>query len=939
MKSYFIKLAFFLFGMGLFAQEIQVLKSSAYPMRTNDILSNTLMIRLRPEYTMPHYSDQFMKELDIASYSRMLNPENTVLLNYLNNYSKLSVHSNLDKLLEAESKLIRTFRITFEGDIAPEEYAKYLKKKYHQIETISTYPAVKLLSSNPNDDLINQQSMLNLINAYALWDVEDGDESIIIGISDSGTNQDHPDLTGNIAVNSDEIPDNGIDDDENGYIDDYRGYNFDGNENDENWGNTFSFNSHGTETAGIAAASTNNTTGIAGVANQCKFFPLKISRGNSGTLLYSYESLVYAANNGFKVLNMSWGSANAYSEINQSIVDYAVANDVALVASAGNQLPGVTIYDTFYPAGYKGVLGVGEVDQQSVITYDNTVLGISCEILAPGKGNWATTGENNYTRMDDGTSYSSPVVAGALALLRLMHPELSAEQSLEFIRQCSRDISGSNPMNQELQPGLLDMGIIAELDPYSITGFTIEEVTYYDSNDNQILRLLNGDNAKVRILIKNHLGDANDVSFTLSDAFDSGNTLEVTQNSLNVETIPGGDEYLLAEFEIEINNDVDEQVIMRLDISSDGYSDFLKFGIQPNQKYTNFANENIMFSMSDIGFIGFASDDSEAGGVGFRYLDEPNALWRESGLIFANDLEDVSAARRRNYRSVKGFSGDNQNVNILDDSFMGTPIGTRITQEILFTDIESKAARFDITVENISNSILENISIGYHLDWDIGEDIESNSTNLLPQAIPDGFEQNKTAAQYASSSEDATAIYGAIVYSEEEDAVAQASGLNFNLTSGSNFNDNQIMTALYSGTSYQEGIEEFDISFVVGSQFTGTLGPGATRSCSICIGAGDTMEELANELRDCILTVKTSVEDKFTDNEIKVYPNPFQDIINIGYDYNFNKIEIVDVNGQLVFETNRRAKDLNLSNLSTGVYLLKLYTFSNVITSKIMKVN
>ena len=99
---------------------------------------------------------------------------------------------------------------------------------------------------------------------------------IVVGVIDSGTDYTHPDLADNIWVNTGEIPDNGIDDDQDGYIDDVIGWNFFKNTNDP-MDNEY----HGTHVSGIIAARGNNEIGISGIAWNTKIAPLNAGAGNN----------------------------------------------------------------------------------------------------------------------------------------------------------------------------------------------------------------------------------------------------------------------------------------------------------------------------------------------------------------------------------------------------------------------------------------------------------------------------------------------------------------------------------------------------------------------------------------------------------------------------------------------------------------------------------
>ncbi|MGB5643613.1 MAG: S8 family serine peptidase [Gammaproteobacteria bacterium] len=109
------------------------------------------------------------------------------------------------------------------------------------------------------------------VDAPEAWDMEQGSENIVIAIVDSGVDLQHEDLVANLFINEGEIPDNGIDDDGNGFIDDVTGwdfYDYDSDANDEE--------GHGTAVAGSAAASTDHAIGIAGICPRCRILPIRI---------------------------------------------------------------------------------------------------------------------------------------------------------------------------------------------------------------------------------------------------------------------------------------------------------------------------------------------------------------------------------------------------------------------------------------------------------------------------------------------------------------------------------------------------------------------------------------------------------------------------------------------------------------------------------------
>ena len=281
--------------------------------------------------------------------------------------------------------------------------------------------------TEPNDPLYQDGSQwyLDAINAPAAWDSTTGDTTQIIAIIDTGVDWDHPDLDDNIWTNWNEIPDNGIDDDNNGYIDDTRGWDYINNDNDPN-----DDNSHGTHVAGIAAAEGNNGIGICGVAWNAHIMPIKMLQssgsGNSSDLASAIE---YASDNGATVINMSLGSYGESLTVKNVLYNAYVTS--LLVAAAGND--GLKLLQdgscprcgNMYPGCYPFVLGVqasnsggsranfSNWDWSGPIDFNNP-WGNNYELYAPGI-NIISTIPNGY-RSYNGTSMAAPIVSGICAL-------------------------------------------------------------------------------------------------------------------------------------------------------------------------------------------------------------------------------------------------------------------------------------------------------------------------------------------------------------------------------------------------------------------------------------------------------------------------------------------------------------------------------------------
>ncbi|RAS72747.1 S8 family peptidase [Priestia endophytica] len=236
----------------------------------------------------------------------------------------------------------------------------------------------------PNDAFYAYQYGPQKIGAPSAWDVTTSNSNVRIAIVDTGVQANHPDLVNKL------LP----------------GYNFvNGNSN------VTDVNGHGTHVAGIAAASINNNLGIAGIAPAARILPVKALADNgSGISTNIANGIVYAANQGAQVINLSLGTTQDSLTIRNAI-DYAVNRGFVVVAAAGNN--GANLLT--YPAVYQNVLSVASTDENDQrSSFSN--YGTWVDVAAPGS-NILSTYPNSYYSYLSGTSMACPHVAGLAALL------------------------------------------------------------------------------------------------------------------------------------------------------------------------------------------------------------------------------------------------------------------------------------------------------------------------------------------------------------------------------------------------------------------------------------------------------------------------------------------------------------------------------------------
>jgi len=264
----------------------------------------------------------------------------------------------------------------------------------------------------PNDPLVPNQWNLFRMNVPAAWDITQGNPDVVVAVLDTGVDYTHPELVPNIWRNLGEIPQNGIDDDHNGFVDDDLGWDFAYGDRDP-----MDDHGHGTACAGIIAAAGDNGYQMAGIAYRCRIMCVKIGLSNG----YSYDSMfapgvVYAADMGAKVQSISYFSDDL-TPLLRAAVDYAWNKGCLVVAAAGNFDEPYPIY----PAGYdKAVAVAATTSADRKASFSN--YGTWVDVSAPGVGIVATTWGGGYTDRFAGTSAATPNAAGVAALLWSLQP-------------------------------------------------------------------------------------------------------------------------------------------------------------------------------------------------------------------------------------------------------------------------------------------------------------------------------------------------------------------------------------------------------------------------------------------------------------------------------------------------------------------------------------
>ncbi len=307
------------------------------------------------------------------------------------------------------------------------------------------------LALSSNDPFVYQLSY-EQVGVYRAWDYSLGSPKVVVAVIDNGFDTFHPDLVGNVWKNINEISNDKIDNDHNGFTDDVWGWNFlDKNNNPQPVVTALSdlekneeLYNHGTFVAGIIGAIGNNGRDGAGVAWNVKLMNLKVL-GNDGygNFMPTVDAIHYAVDNGADIINVSM--AGDYSPEIIKAVDYAYSKGVVVVAAMGNY-NGSADEQPQYPACADAgsmethVLGVSSINEdRRLANFSNT--GSKCvDITAPGVrinsiSRYAPESgiTESYKKGWQGTSFSAPFVTGAAVLIKSVQPNWKAPQIYQAI--------------------------------------------------------------------------------------------------------------------------------------------------------------------------------------------------------------------------------------------------------------------------------------------------------------------------------------------------------------------------------------------------------------------------------------------------------------------------------------------------------------------------
>lgn len=940
-----------LFGLGSFAASASnhnALPKNAFLLPKNaqpsDYEANTIVFKIDEQYRSQ------------CAYNKILVPEIQAQLNQLGvvelkKMFPLSVapEKKYNEIGQAYADLSLIYQLVYSNNYTVEQAANKLiatgKLAYAEAKYIH-----KLHLSVNDPSAATQQSFLTKINAYNAWDTETGDTNVVIGIVDSGTDIDHPDLVANLKRNYAD-PVNGIDDDNDGYVDNFQGWDISENDNNPN----VDASNHGSHVSGCAAASTNNAIGVASPGFKCKFLPVKCANATSTNAINNgYEGITYAADHGCQIINCSWGGG-FFSQLGQDVINYATINKNALVlASAGND----NVDAASYPAAFQYVTSVAAtLNSDTKATFSN--YNYSVDVSAPGNNIYSTVSNNIYMTMS-GTSMSSPIAAGAAGIIKSHFPSYNALQVGEQLRVTCDDIYGlatNNNYKGRLGKGRINMAnSLTQVRP----SVRMSPINFADNNDNAFVA---GDTIRISGDFMNYLAPTTNCTVTLSaqtnptyvniigPTYTIGalGTLATTNNNS-------------APFKVIINPAAppNSVVLFRLSYADGTYTDFQTFELIVNVDYINVTINDVKTTITSKGRSCY-NGDGQTQGLGFVYRD--SSLAYECGLMIGtsttkvvNTVRNTTATPDDDFSSMVRVGIDNPTV--ISDFDLSGKFNDNNAIASAKLNIEVKHRSFtwnapgdmnyvmvQYNIKNTSGAALNNMYAAIFTDWDI----QNYSANRSDQnaALKLGYSYATTSTQlYAGVKVLSNTPFN--MYAADN---ITGGGGGINLADGY---DTAEKYQTMSTTRTQAGLTGAG-NDVINIVSTGPFNVAAGDSVIVAFAliGGEDLNELetgaANaQIRyDAAFPTITAVNQaQSQSSSFDIYPNPAQG--NVTFNINLAtsdkvKISVYDVNGKLVkqihhkFTSGFNHVQVSTDDLPAGVYNCEL-TGNNLILNKKLSV-
>lgn len=808
------------------------------------------------QYTQPKVLDNIKATSPVEKYPHGLLPKTTA-----NNAQlvKNELASNGVSRLSGIYTITVPLQVDLEqaiNQLRQDPRVLYAEPVYTNFRALKDKTATKVFT-DPNDPELANQYYLDKVKAKEAWLVQKGAASMRIGVVDFGfeINRDTPSEHRDLGANLFGAVDIG---------------NPISSDNDLNY--TGSFDSHGTEALGIAAASPNNAIDITGIGYNCNYIAIKASN-DAGALVNPFAGVEIAATNGAKVINMSWGRPGQASRFERDFLTAIVeVYDVVLVAAAGQDVETFTTGTEryWYPASYEGIVlsvtGSNETDQKMTTVDFNEKVGL----IAPGQ-NLRTLTKGNTVANVAGTSFSAPIVAGAAALVRVQYPSLNAAQIIARLRATANvdmvyGVAANSSYVGKLGSGMLDIHkAVTEVNPQFVALAT-------HSFKDPLAKA--GTTAEIVCSFKNQLTAVTNLQVELST---SSSFVTINQNTATlgaVGTLITIDNFT-SPFSINIaaSTPADTRTMFTLTFKDGAtilhtlsFYETLNPSFASGSRIINLTANDLKLSMNDVGRLGIYDDPGATFNLGLNY--KGNIILSEAGLLVGTSSSKVSNSIK-NAESNFSLTRDDKFTSMQSSIQYVTNNDTLQDVITTYEDMTGNTDRISVQIEqrtrawrgtnknrfivieykirNISGADISNLYAGIFADWNIG----NYQNNTVTWEADSSFGYTHDGSTYAGIKllTNQTPTYRAIANGSVSLEVSTdfTTAEKFSALSNTNLSINNTAT-------------NTDVSHVVGAQLDNFV-HNETRTVAFALMVADNLDELKTvsyEAQKQFLLIKTA---------------------------------------------------------------------------------
>ncbi|WP_019947883.1 S8 family peptidase [Hymenobacter aerophilus] len=844
------------------------------------------------------------------------------------------------------------YELTLPAGTSPAQLRQRLLKSglVEYAEPLYDYRPLQL-PNDPRADTTGtgEQYHLKKIRAYQAWDVTKGDTSIVIGIADGGTRFTHEDLAGKNQLNRAD-PIDGLDNDGDGYTDNYYGWDFADHDNDPERARNPTDLTHGVMVTGVAAAATNNGLGGASVGYLSRYMPLKIYPSTPQGSFGGYEAIVYAAEHGCQVINLSWGGPGAPSRFEQEVIDYAALNhDVVVVAAAGNTPQDLD----FYPASYQHVLSVAMTARTDVRSSVGT-FSYRVDLSAPGEGIVTTLGitDTDYTRTG-GSSFAAPQVAGVAALVRSRFPGYNAAQVAAQIRRTTDfidNLPGNVAYAGRLGSGRLNAFRAVTEQPYSarvVARTASPDRTYYGP----------ADTLRLAVRVQNLLRELPGLTVTLTSL---SPYLTVRQGEFSTGALATLAEAgnAAAPFQLAVVAEgvpLNTRAVLRyrLHHEASGYSEDQYETLLLNPDFVVLDANNLRLTLTSRGNLGYEATNPSLG-EGISYRQGPPLL-AEGGLLLATSAQRLASNVRNDQRGTDADFVSQAQVRRLpaagpaDQRAEGRlrellpPENPRAVGVALRQQATARAAAphqnyvlLEYQLTNLTADTLRPLHLGLFMDWDLPDDPARNVARWDAARhlgyVFDAPETIFAGVQHLAGGQPS-------VFSLDNSADAPAGPVRLN----DGFSRTEKWLTLSSGTTNATAGPPTgtDAAQVVGAALP-YLAPADSVTVAFAVLAAPSLTELqaaADAASAGYQQVPTAIRPAALAG-VRLYPNPTAGPVRLELPATDGAtVRVLSVLGRQLatYHFRQATASLDLSGYPAGVYLLRVETSAGAATYRVLK--